>query len=166
MKNSKITDGDYPFTGVSHAYQLTDSGYVEDDYGEFPTFAASGNGGVWSSVIELANYETAIRNHVFLSEAITGQSRTIYHPQNWAGPSNPFIGYSWFINKQYLFEKENSFPVDFVYHLGSQGGFETFYISVPEKDILFIGLFNKPAKDFYKLVKDAVELINRHNWLD
>ncbi|HWR75394.1 MAG TPA: serine hydrolase domain-containing protein, partial [Bacteroidales bacterium] len=60
MVSSKITDGPYPREGVAHGYELKDGRYVESDYGEYPTFAAAGNGGVWSSVTELAQYEKAI----------------------------------------------------------------------------------------------------------
>ncbi|HXJ99446.1 MAG TPA: serine hydrolase domain-containing protein, partial [Gelidibacter sp.] len=59
MNTSTITDGPHPETGVSHAYIKINGKWSEKDYGEEPTFAAAGNGGVWSSVNELAKYELA-----------------------------------------------------------------------------------------------------------
>jgi CubicO group peptidase (beta-lactamase class C family) len=59
MKTSTITDGPYPESGVSHGYLFDGKNYFEKDYGEEPTFAAAGNGGVWSSVEELWKYEQA-----------------------------------------------------------------------------------------------------------
>jgi CubicO group peptidase (beta-lactamase class C family) len=50
MVTSTITDGPHPDQGVAHAYELADGEWLESDYGEFPTFPAAGNGGVWSSV--------------------------------------------------------------------------------------------------------------------
>ena len=99
MVNSKITDGPYPQEGVAHGYELKDGKYIESDYGEYPTFAAAGNGGVWSSVTELALYEKALEQNVFLSKELTDESRTVFKPENWAGASDPFIGYSWFMEK-------------------------------------------------------------------
>lgn len=60
MKTSTITDGPHPSAGVAHAYERVGETWVEADYGEVPTFAAAGNGGVWSSVEELALYERAL----------------------------------------------------------------------------------------------------------
>ena len=69
MQQSTITDGPHPESGVSHAYVMNKGEWTQDDYGEEPTFAAAGNGGVWSSVEELAQYERAIRNACLPSTA-------------------------------------------------------------------------------------------------
>jgi len=61
MNTSTITDGPHPESGVSHGYLFDGKKYLEKDYGEEPTFAASGNGGVWSSVEELWKYDLAIK---------------------------------------------------------------------------------------------------------
>ncbi len=84
MPTSKITDGSYPQSGVAHGYLKSGKIFIEKDYGEEPTFAAAGNGGVWSSVEELANYEVALRNGVVLKKDLVEQSRSImrYHPWN------------------------------------------------------------------------------------
>ena len=74
---SRITDGPYPQDSVSHGYQMNHGKWEEDDYGEEPTFAAAGNGGVWSSVEELAKYELALRDSIFLSDSTVRDSRTV-----------------------------------------------------------------------------------------
>src|SRR6185503_1609738 len=67
MKSSTITDGAHPVSGVSHGYVRNEKNEFEElDYGEEPTFAAAGNGGVWSSVEELWLYEQAIQKNLFL----------------------------------------------------------------------------------------------------
>ena len=164
MTNSKITDGSYPQNGVAHAYDVRDSQYIEYDYGEFPTFAAAGNGGIWSTVLDLAKYEKAIQNNTFLNTKSIKESRTIFRSENWEDTLNPFIGYSWFIGEEKMFE--NPYPVDFVYHTGSQGGFRAFYIIIPEKNILFIGLFNRPLTDVRKLIHETLNIFERNNWFD
>lgn len=158
MTNSKITDGSFPQNGVAHGYVLNDSVYVESDYGEVPTFSAAGNGGIWSSVIELSKYEQAIQSNIFLNVELTSLSRTIFQPTNWVDSEEPKIGYSWFIKEKPL--------AKIVYHTGSQGGFNSIYITIPEKDILYIGLFNRPLKDFWKHIWDVVPLMEKYNWLD
>lgn len=166
MMASKITDGPYPEAGVAHAYSLINGEYAEDDYGEYPTFAAAGNGGVWSSVMELAAYERAMEQNTFLGKKLTDDSRRIFQPANRTDSINPFIGYSWFIGEERFLDEENSFGVRFIYHLGDQGGFRAFYIAIPEKDILYVGLFNRPPEDLNKIIKKGIFAISKNTWFE
>jgi len=166
MVNSKITDGPYPQEGVAHGYEMKDGQWGESDYGEYPTFAAAGNGGVWSSVTELGEYEKAIQQNVFLSKQLTDESRSVLRPENWKGASDPFIGYSWFIGEKQFLDEENETGVNLIYHNGDQGGFRAFYIVIPDKDILFTGLFNRPPDDLHRLIRDGIAIIKKNNWLE
>ncbi|MEA1875695.1 MAG: serine hydrolase domain-containing protein [Bacteroidota bacterium] len=163
MTDSKITDGAYPRNGVAHAYILNDNNeYEEYDYGEFSTFAAAGNGGIWSSVLDLAKYEKALKDGSFLNKEIISNSRTIFEPLNWADSVKPYIGYSWFIGEESLLGTDDVYNTKFVYHTGSQGGFQAFYISIPEKDILYIALFNSPVKEYRQIISEGIKLILSH----
>ncbi len=166
MATSTITDGPHPETGVSHAYEMVNGSWTESDYGEFPTFPAAGNGGVWSSVNELVLYEKAIRNNLFLGAALTEKSRTICRPDTWAGSRPPFIGYSWFIGEDQVLGQPNGYGVKFVYHTGDQGGFRAFHFSVPEKDLLYVGLFNRPPEDLDRIIIKGLSILKENNWLD
>ena len=136
MKTSTITDGPHPESGVSHGYLFDGKKYYEQDYGEEPTFAASGNGGVWSSVQELWKYEQAIQKNVFLDRDWTKNARTVFTPENWKDSIPPFIGLCWFITKS---SNENM-----IGHTGSQGGFRADYVWLPEKKIFYVILCNTP----------------------
>ena len=136
MKTSTITDGPHPESGVSHGYLFDGKKYFEQDYGEEPTFAASGNGGVWSSVNELWKYEQAIQKNVFLESKWTKRSRTVYDFSNWKDSVPAFIGLSWFITKT---NNENM-----IGHTGSQGGFRADYVWLPEKKLFYVVLCNTP----------------------
>lgn len=146
MKNSTITDGSYPETGVSHGYLFDGKDYYEKDYGEEPTFAAAGNGGVWSSVDELWKYEQAIQHNKFLDSVWVNRSRTVYNYPNWKDSLPPFIGLCWFITKT---GNENM-----IGHTGSQGGFRADYVWLPEHKIFYVILCNtpKPLSDLRKKV--------------
>ena len=136
MKTSTITDGPHPESGVSHGYLFDGKKYFEQDYGEEPTFAASGNGGVWSSVSELWKYEQAIQKNIFLDSEWTKRSRTVYNFSNWKDSVPALIGLCWFITKT---NNENM-----IGHTGSQGGFRADYVWLPEKKIFYIVLCNTP----------------------
>jgi CubicO group peptidase (beta-lactamase class C family) len=138
MNTSTITDGPYPESGVSHGYLFDGEKYFEKDYGEEPTFAASGNGGVWSSVEELWKYEQAIQNHVFLDNEWINKSRTVYNFSNWKDTVPAFIGLCWFITKT---GNENM-----IGHTGSQGGFRADYVWLPEKKLFYVILCNTPKQ--------------------
>ncbi len=168
MENSKITDGPHPETGVAHGYYKDENGkYVEIDYGEVPTFAASGNGGIWSSVLELVKYEEAIQKNIFLSKELTNESRKPFYPKNWSDSVAPQVGYSWFTgDKRFVSKKTPSLNVDVIYHTGSQGGFTAFLISIPEKDIVFVGLFNKYRSKLNDIMNTTLQNLKENNWLD
>jgi CubicO group peptidase (beta-lactamase class C family) len=137
MATSTITDGPHPEAGVSHSYNLDQNTWTEADYGEVPTFAAAGNGGVWSSVEELANYERALQKSVFLKPETIADSRTVKHFPEWSSTAQPRIGWSWFIG-------QTSDSLKTVGHTGSQGGFLCNYVTIPDKKILIVILCNTP----------------------
>ncbi|HEY5690812.1 MAG TPA: serine hydrolase domain-containing protein [Cyclobacteriaceae bacterium] len=158
MKTSTITDGSHPESGVAHAYLKRNGKWIEKDYGEEPTFAAAGNGGVWSSVEELAKYEQSLRGAIFLNEAEIVRSRTITDWPNWNDVVPPSIGWSWFIG-------QTNDGLQTVGHTGSQGGFLCNYVTIPDKKILFLILCNTPrdVEDFTEFISS--QLI-KYNWLE
>ena len=156
MPNSKITDGAFPDSGVAHGYIKEDDEFIENDYGEVPTFCAAGNGGVWSSVRELANYELALRKAVFLDKEIIDESRTVFNPENWESEQPPTIGYSWFI-----YELDG---LKVVSHTGSQGGFRADFLSIPEKELFYAALCNMP-KDLPAFRKKVLSLWSEFGFL-
>ncbi|MBO3099350.1 serine hydrolase domain-containing protein [Gelidibacter pelagius] len=157
MKTSTITDGPHPESGVSHGYIQNNGKWIEKDYGEEPTFAAAGNGGVWSSVNELAKYELALQEHKFISDSILIDSRAIKPWPNWQDATPPFIGWSWFIGK-------TTDGLKTVGHTGSQGGFLCNYVTVPEKNITFIILCNTP-RDVDGFTEYITKWLIKNKWL-
>ena len=163
MKLSTITDGPHPETGVSHAYVPDEKkdpiaiGFKELDYGEEPTFAAAGNGGVWSSVEELWKYEQAIQQHIFLDSAWINKSRTIFPLMNWKDREPSRLGLSWFLTKE--------MDIDLIGHTGSQGGFISDYLWIPQKKIFYVLLCNIP-KPIREIRTKVFELLQQNNWLD
>ena len=166
MTTSTITDGPHPEEGVAHAYELTNGVWAESDYGEFPTFPAAGNGGVWSSLTELTLYGKALRGNLFLGRELTENSMTIFRHDAWTESEPPFIGYSWFIGEDQVLGEPNNYGVRMVYHTGDQGGFRAFYFSIPEKDLLYIGLFNRPPESLDRIILTGLSILKARNWLE
>lgn len=152
MQTSTITDGPYPEKGVSHGYLFEGKKYVEKDYGEEPTFAASGNGGVWSSVNELWKYEQAIQKNIFLDSNWIKKSRTVFDHKNWKGSASSELGLSWFMTE---FENRK-----ITGHTGSQGGFKADYVWLPEQKIFYVILCNTP-KPLNDVRRSVFKIINR-----
>ena len=165
MVNSKLQDGPEPQTGVAHGYYFKEGQFHEYDYGEEPTFAASGNSGVWSSVRELSKYKKAIQNGLFLDKELLKQSRIIWQPQKWRLDKKPFIGYSWYIGKDTFLYKPNPYDASFVYHTGGNAGYRSYYIEIQEYDILIVALFNQPPADLLSLIYKTIDILKAHNWL-
>ncbi len=158
MATSTITDGPHPQSGVSHGYTKIAGAWKEDDFGEEPTFCAAGNGGVWSSVEELAKYELALRDATFLDMASIDSSATIKTFPQWSSDKAPFIGWSWFIDKTSDGHKVIS-------HTGHQGGFAAYYISIPAKKVFAVALFNAPY-DVYGFRETVISLLQQNGWLE
>lgn len=157
MKASTITDGPHPQQGVSHGYVTgKKNAFEEMDYGEEPTFAAAGNGGVWSSIEELWLYEQAIQTNKFLSKKMTDIARTIYPISEWKDEAASSLGLSWFIT--------NEMGQRMIGHTGSQGGFISDYFWLPEKKIFYVLLCNypKPTQEIRAKLFDALQNVN---WL-
>jgi len=115
---------------------------------------------VWSSVEELANYERALKTSTFLKLETITDSRTIKNFQNWSGPNSPFIGWSWFVTQQD--------SVTLVGHPGSQGGFLSNYVTIPEKGIFFVVLCNAPREEYEmrNTTLYVLDVLKKYNWLD
>ena len=152
MTRSTITDGPHPETGVAHGYIKEANGsYKELDYGEEPTFAAAGNGGVWSSVEELWMFEQAIQKHGFLSGQGINSSRTIFPFPAWQDSNPSRLGLSWFITK------DND--SEMIGHTGSQGGFISDYCWYPDQKLFYVLLCNvpRPIREIRDRVMKAVQ---------
>ncbi len=157
MKTSTITDGPHPENGVAHGYVMNAKDEFEElDYGEEPTFAASGNGGGWSSVEELWLYEKAIQKNLFLSPEWVKKSRTIYALPGWKDAMPSRLGLSWFLTK------ENG--RDIVGHTGSQGGFISDYVWLPQEKVFYVLLCNVP-KSIKEIRAQLFEVFDHHKFL-
>ena len=158
MDRSTITDSAHPNSGVSHGYTMIQGQWREDDYGEEPTFCAAGNGGVWSTVEELASYELALRRGIFLGIKSIDESVVIKTFTNWSEKDPPFIGWSWWIG-------QTSDGLKTIGHTGSQGGFQANYVSIPEKGILFVILCNAP-RDLKHVTEKVTAQLREQHYLD
>jgi CubicO group peptidase (beta-lactamase class C family) len=157
MPTSTITDGPHPDHGVAHGYIRSAGSWKEDDYGEEPTFCASGNGGVWSSAEELYNYERAMRFAQFSTAEVIGDSKLVKTFPNWAGEQPPFIGWSWFIDSA-------TYDVPTVGHTGTQGGFYCNYVTAPAQELLVVILCNFPF-DREQMTADLMGLLRNEGWV-
>jgi CubicO group peptidase (beta-lactamase class C family) len=158
MEKSTITDGPHPASGVSHGYiKNKDENFEELDYGEEPTFAAAGNGGVWSSVEELWKYEKAIHEYRFLDSNWIKMSRTVFPFDQWKDELPQRLGLSWFLT--------NDMGLYMVGHTGSQGGFISDYCWLPEHGVFYVLLCNTP-KPIKEIRTKLFSILERHKWLD
>jgi CubicO group peptidase (beta-lactamase class C family) len=158
MATSTITDGAHPESGVAHGYLKLNDAWTEADYGEIPTFCAAGNGGVWSSVEELARYELALRKGSFLRPATVADARTVKTFPNWAAAAPPDHGWAWRI-------RETPDHPRSVGHTGHQGGFVATYVTLPDRDLFWVVLAGSP-RDIDAFDARILDELERARWLD
>ena len=141
MKNSKITDGDFPNKNIAHSYRKIGDKFEEYDYGEYPTFCASGNGGVWSSVSDLRKYILALNNCSFTDCSTIESSKKNWRPENWESTNEPVHSMVWFVHRG-IFDGFGNEKCEVIEHSGDQAGFKSHLILIPAKDITIIWLTN------------------------
>ena len=139
MHNSDIQDGPHPSENVAHGYRKINGEWQEYDYGEYPTFAAAGNGGVWSSIDDLRKYATAFKNNSIVNAETNLKASEPWRPENWRGKGQAEKGLAWF---QYKFPGENGEEYTLIEHNGDQGGFRANLSWIPKEDITIIWLTN------------------------
>jgi CubicO group peptidase (beta-lactamase class C family) len=153
MLHSEITDGAFPSKGVAHGYRKINNHFEQYDYGEFPTFTAAGNGGVWSSIEDLRRYVLAMKNCIFLDCNTIAFSQKVWRPGNWSGKDPPFMGFSWFVG-----ESDSVFKYKSIHHSGGQGGFHAHLYMIPEPDITIIWLTNNDRSLTPLIMDPLIEL--------
>ena len=85
------------------------------------------------------------------------QSRTKYNFPEWQDGIPSRLGLSWFLTKE--------MELDIIGHTGSQGGFISDYLWIPEQRIFYVLLCNipKPIKEIRTKIFTALQ---QQNWLD
>jgi len=137
MKTSTITDGSWPDSGVAHGYRLVEEAWEEYDYGEYPTFNAAGNGGVWSSVDELIKYVEAIDKCRFIDCGTITMSKRVWEFPNRKASEPSTQGLCWVVNNSS--DTDKSLCIE---HTGSQGGFRAHLMMYPEENIVVVWITN------------------------
>lgn len=137
MKTSTITDGSWPDSGVAHGYRLVDEAWEEYDYGEYPTFNAAGNGGVWSSVDELIKYVEAMNECKFIDCETIALSKRVWKFPNWKASELSTQGLCWVVNNSS--DTDKSLCIE---HTGSQGGFRAHLMMYPDENIVVAWITN------------------------
>jgi CubicO group peptidase (beta-lactamase class C family) len=129
-----------------------DDGWIQTD--QSPTSAVLGDGGIYSSIEDLAKWDRALRRHTLLSEAEMQPALTPVQPS--AGPakfpdgSTLSYGFGWFLDP-YRGHKRMS-------HDGSTIGFLTTIQRFPEDQLTVIILANRTDIDPEQLALKVADL--------
>jgi CubicO group peptidase (beta-lactamase class C family) len=126
-----------PHRACGHSKTGKDDGWHETD--QSPTSAVLGDGGIYSSIDDLAEWDRALREHTLLSEAEMQAALTAVQPTE--GPakiedgSTVNYGFGWFLDP-YQGHKRMS-------HYGSTIGFRTTIQRFPDDKLTVIVLANR-----------------------
>ena len=126
------------------------SQWQQYDYGEETFFATRPDGGIYSTIRDLAQWEKGLRDNRIIPDSllqlaytphveVTGSKWSSYQNR-----PNTYYGLGWFI------DKTPGFPTK-VYHTGDNGGFQAYLAKYPEKDVVVIILENRNDNDRWSL---------------
>lgn len=140
------------------------SGWQEYDYGEETFFATRPDGGIYSTIRDLAKWEKGLRENKIISRELL---YTAYTPHvtvtgskwsSYQNRENTYYGLGWFV------DKTPGFPTK-VYHTGDNGGFQAYLAKYPDKNVSIIILENRNDNDRWSLVKTIDKLLLEYNIL-
>ncbi len=139
-----------------------ESKWQEYDYGEETFFATRPDGGIYSTIRDLAKWEKGLRENKIISQKLLNTAYTphiIVTGSEWSSyqnRDNTFYGLGWFI------DKTPGFPTK-IYHTGDNGGFQAYLAKYPDKNVSIIILENRNDNDRWSLVTklDKILLDNK-----
>ncbi len=160
MYTVKYFSPNTPIINMAHGYipnPQKNGEWKEFDYGEENFFATKADGGIYANATEMANWISALRDNVVLTELSKSK---MWRPTTQVSGStlcdyqnrpNTYYGLGWFI------EQQPGFPLK-VYHTGDNGGFQAYEGYFPEADVAVIILENRNDKPRWELVEkiDAI----------
>lgn len=161
VSRDEITAVEEPIVNMAHGYEPTDSGWVECDFGEETFFATRADGALYSSLLEMAQWEKALHNGVIVADSTIQKAWT---PQisvsessfaTYNGRPNTCYGLGWFIEPA----TEQNGTV--IYHTGENGGFHNIAARYPDKELYVVILSVRPdwsQYDFLQKVEDILGL--------
>ena len=126
------------------------SQWQQYDYGEETFFATRPDGGIYSTVRDLAQWEKGLRENRIIPDSLL---QTAYSPlvevsgskwSSYQNRPNTYYGLGWFI------DKSPGYPTK-VYHTGDNGGFQAYLAKYPEKEVTIIILENRNDNDRWSL---------------
>jgi CubicO group peptidase (beta-lactamase class C family) len=136
----------------AYGHTKKDDGWHETD--QSPTSAVLGDGGIYSSIDDLAKWDRALRQHTLLSEVEMQPALTPVQPTDGPAkfPDGPALsyGFGWFLDP-YQGHKRMS-------HDGSTIGFRTTIQRFPEDELTIIVLANRTDVDPEELALKIADL--------
>ena len=135
----------------AYGYSKTDKGLQQTD--QSPTSAVLGDGGIYSSVDDLAEWDRALREHTLLSEAEMRPALTPVHVADGLPTSEGHTvsyGFGWFLDPYKGYRR--------MWHDGETIGFRTTIQRFPDENLTAIVLANRTDVDPEQLALKIVDL--------
>ncbi|HEY6975732.1 MAG TPA: serine hydrolase domain-containing protein [Chitinophagaceae bacterium] len=129
-----------PATG--YEWNSTQNKFQKSGADEHIFFSTEGDGGIYTSVNDYLKWFSALQSTKVFSRSITDKARSLQYVID--NGKTLGYGYGWFIDE--------SNPLKYVYHSGSNGGFRTFSFTIPDKNYLVLIFSNRADIDPEELV--------------
>lgn len=139
----------------AYGHSKTDKGLQETD--QSPTSAVLGDGGIYSSIDDLAKWDRALREHTLLSETQMQPALTPVHVTNGLPTSegrNVSYGFGWFLDPYKSHRR--------MWHDGETIGFRTTIQRFPDDNLTVIVLANRTDVNPEELALKAADLYLGH----
>lgn len=163
MKNTCYFEEGRPILRMAHGYTPNaDGSYREFDYGEETFFATKADGGIYTSVIDFAKWEKALRDNKVWNETSKQLAYTphvtIPEDANYGYQPYNSYGYGFFINQRPGHHR-------IIYHTGDNGGFTIYAGKAPDDDVVVLIFSTRDNIDRMGMAGRVWDLLEEYHYM-
>lgn len=164
MRSTYYFDPEVTPACQSHGYVTDGDRWKEYDYGEETFFATRPDGGIYSTVRDLALWENALAKGEILADSLVNLAYTPVVSVT----DSPFCDYQrrpdtyyamgWFV------DKTPGYPAK-VYHTGDNGGYQAYLAKFPSENVAVIVLENRNDQDRWSMATEIDRILKEEGIL-
>jgi len=149
----EITAEEQPIINMAHGYVDNGKGWEEKDFGEDTFFATRPDGGLYSSVSDMALWEKALHSGILMKDEVLKQAWvpqiSVSESEMPSSENHLATGYGlgWFI------EESTDKSGTVYYHEGVNGGFRNIVARYSEQEIMIVLLSVRPYVSQYEYLQ-------------
>ncbi len=164
MSSSYYFNPDAAPSCQSHGYVKGENGWTERDYGEETFFATRPDGGIYSTVRDVAKWERSLAAGEVLADSLVALAcKPVVSVSDsplcdYQRRPNTYYALGWFV------DKTPDYPTK-VYHTGDNGGYQAYLAKYPSENVVIVVLENRNDHDRWSMALEIDKILKEEGIL-